>query len=103
MNTSTRATLEILKTARELISKPENWCVKDSYKPVYPRGMAYCAIGAVWAASTALNMPQAYDLAYCALGRAIPRGQLYVSSWNDSSTHEEVLAGFDRAIEACSV
>ena len=76
----------VLTTARALISKPENWI-----KAAYEKGAAFCASGAMAKAGQSLYYFNAYELLRKEMGGGILR-------FNDSHTHEEVLAAFDRAI-----
>ncbi|HKT36923.1 MAG TPA: hypothetical protein VJR48_01040 [Ktedonobacterales bacterium] len=84
-------TLEILRAARKLIEKPENWTRgalgRDRYDwsvtPTGPYACRWCLLGAIrrvggWAPP--VNK-------YCEIARA-----------NDRMTHPEVLAWLDRAI-----
>lgn len=98
--------LDILIKARELISDPERWTqgayAKDSSgREVYDSDAAVC-----WCGIGALRRVAGYD--YLSRSKAIDflhktareAGFDYFQDFNDSSTHAEVLAAFDRAIEA---
>lgn len=81
-------TLEVLIDARALIEKPENWC-----QEVIQRGNAFCSLGAICflpAPSESLNA------ALLALELLVPNS--CVATFNDTHSHAEVLALYDRAI-----
>jgi hypothetical protein len=98
-------TKEILIRARKLIEKPERWA-KRTYG-LY--GGPCCAEGALMR----VVRPEEYrDALRALLAAACPNAEALsypylhglsaaVTKWNDSHTHAEVLAAFDRAIEAC--
>lgn len=98
-----KTTAEILIEARKLIEKPENWTqgvdARDSRGIAvdYDHGGAvcWCAAGAI---SRIGKMSDAVGDAERTMRLAIGFG--FISSFNDSRTHAEVLAAFDRAIEA---
>lgn len=89
-----------LRAAKALISDPKNWC-KGHY---HDRGR-FCAFGACRAAVRAAHPDlTAEDTAY----RAFRVGQRlqevtgkWPTNWNDekTTTHADVMAAFDRAIE----
>lgn len=89
-------TLDILIGARKLIEKPENWLNRA------PTGSnRNCAATAIWKTRGSKRDPdleragyQAYDALADAMGVKI------VADFNDTHTHAEVLAAFDKAIEA---
>jgi hypothetical protein len=89
---------EILTAARELISVPERWTQGDYAKDKDGRScleddegaVCYCSVGAISKvrfSSVALEF-----LAREAGG--------YIPDFNDTHTHAEVIAAFDRAIAA---
>ncbi len=91
---------EVLIAAKALIDTPEKWAHSDrellSHK--------HCAVTALGFACS--NGDGDWDTARLALKAALPdvfRGQ-YMSQFNDdpSITHTDVMAWFDRAIEAAS-
>lgn len=93
-----KTTLQTLEDARKLIEKPDAW------RKSCPRDGAFCAQTAI---SRAFDQPDAHPRKeFEALGRAIGfQHEISVGDiwhWNDrlSRTHAEVLAAFDRAIEA---
>ena len=98
-------TLEILKVARALIEKPENWTQGTNARgksgnPVICTGNAavcWCAHGAITRAAKGVW----YGEADRALTRQCPPNVGYIY-FNDTPgrTHPEVLALFDKAIEA---
>lgn len=98
------STLEILTAARELISDRKKWTkgetARDSrsrtVSPRDERAVRWCSFGAV----VKVTGPD-YSAAWCAkrtMDRHIPEIGLY--HFNDTHTHAEVLAAFDKAIEA---
>jgi hypothetical protein len=86
---------EILIQAKKLIQNPKNWC-----KGTFEVNSAYCAAGSLFAAGIDGWGSYTGHPAYRALAKAmqVPIGE--VCRFNDSHTHEEVLAAFDRAIES---
>ncbi len=92
-----------LIAARALIDTPEKWC-KGGNK--YERGgvvISRCAIEAIGACT--INDNNAFTRARLALVTALPPGVDYdgmVSKFNDitATTHADILALFDRAINA---
>lgn len=98
-------TATILKAARDLIAKPENWTqganartksgdqvgIKDS------DAACFCAIGAIWRVSDVDAMAEkARDF----LRDELTLPKRFVSTFNDVSTHSEVLDLFSKAIAA---
>jgi hypothetical protein len=92
--------LEVLKAARERIAVPERWtqgCAArtSSGEPRFtgdPDAARWCAIGSIFHDHPYLT---AATDAYAAVVDVV-KGNL--SEFNDSHTHSEVLAAFDRAI-----
>lgn len=100
--------VDILKAARELIELPAGWS-QGAYARdwtgravglLQPQACQFCSVGAVariagsdrtFSLSTTGAMSALMD----AMSGDIPR-------FNDSHTHEEVLAAFDKAIDALS-
>lgn len=98
--------LEILRRARSLISKRENWLQGDFIK-----GDAMCASHALTIAAYEITADSgcADDSRWRAIGAvisalhgvtAIESGskRITIMEFNDTHNHEEVLAAFDRAI-----
>lgn len=97
--------LEILKSARKLIEKPENWTqgayARDSRGSAILLGMqgnacSWCALGAMLASfepNLKMNTEElvAMNALECAVGGS-------VIAFNDARTHADVLDAFDRAI-----
>lgn len=89
-----------LIAARALIQNPDDW--KHGYDL---RDGSMCALRAI----EAITGKTAYHEipAYAALCRALPKGWVKkygresVGVYNDQSAHSDVLALFDRAINAC--
>lgn len=81
---------EVLLAARKLIEDPQNWCCGQPY---YPQE---CALTAVVHAGGSLKNETpggAYEI-LCRLA-----GVTSLAAWNDTHSHADVLALFDRAIE----
>lgn len=97
-------TLEILRRAKQLISKPENWTTKKLARN--PRGEAcgyykpdavrFCAQGALLRAARELDGWGDYAGASIILSDSTPSKNAIIL--NDQGPHEAVLAMFDRAI-----
>lgn len=92
-----RSVHAVLVAARKLIEKPEHWC-----QGRYHIGEASCAEGAVLSVTSEYDDTQtniARAGAFAALDRAVGG---YIVDFNDAPgrTHSEVLAVFDKAIEA---
>lgn len=91
-------TVEILKAARKLIEKPENWTKGEYYRPT-ENGYCYCAIGAL--AEAAGVDPDGEVPGERELANALGSENLWkVVEFNDSHTHSEVLDLFSKAIAA---
>ena len=100
--------MSVLRDARALISKPENWrqgamagCrfmggdIRMSLPTTHPMANCWCAAGAIKRVSAT---DKEFGNAIVALAfYAMPGG---VAAFNDTHTHAEVLAAFDKAIEA---
>lgn len=98
-------TVDILRAARAKIENPENWCqgvyfASASGERVAPwAAERWCATGAVWAVvGTGAEKYHERGPALHALCDAI--GGEWQTDYNDTHTHAEVIAMFDRAIEA---
>lgn len=97
------STVDVLKKARALIEKPKNWTqheyarnkLGENVLSLSPAATCWCALGAIIKFSDGAHV---ISHAERALERVIA-GRLSVSSFNDSHSHAEVLAAFDRAIE----
>jgi hypothetical protein len=95
-------TVEILKAARAKIEKEENWCqgayARDAddndVDDKSPRACRWCA----WGALNVIENVMFSDVGYNALVEYCS-GQ-GVGGFNDTHTHAEVLALFDKAIAA---
>lgn len=93
-----------LIAARALIDTPEKWCKEVNRYEKNGVVISRCAIEAV-SASTADN--HAFHAARVALIDAMPRAPTgtfdMVSVYNDraATTHADIMALFDRAINAC--
>jgi len=99
---------QILKEARAKIEKPENWCqnkmglrnghVTRTDDPNFDKCECFCAVGAIAAASRCEAIDLIKSKAFARL-RAFTSPDSTVTAWNDTHTHSEVLAAFDKAIE----
>lgn len=95
-------TLQILEDARKLIEKPEAWTKGASSRnengkslnALDPEGICFCSYGALVRANGGYNP---FQPGYAELFKAVGMSPI---EFNDSRTHTEVLAAFDRAIEA---
>ncbi len=103
--------LEVLRAAREQISDPANWCkgsfaknyAGKSVQPWDPTACQWCLGGAIGAQDAKTNLMRAQaiwqdllDLLRTAAGED---GFVSPAYFNDTHTHEEVLALMDRALE----
>lgn len=95
-------TADDLRAARNLIERPEAWTkgvvARDTFgSPITPDSsdaVCWCAYGAL--AKVTRSASPDYDAATAML-RKVVRADT-VSGFNDTHTHAEVLAAFDRAI-----
>lgn len=101
--------MEILKAARERITPKEAWTTGEDARdefggpvlPDDPDAVSWCMAGAV--------MAEGVDATTCGeigpIGRLLNQatGVTGVGPWNDSHSHDEVLAALDRAIELAEV
>lgn len=104
MSDQTMTTVDILRSARDLISDEKRWTQSaearddrgSEIRALSPKATCFCAIGAIAKASEYVhfsNEINARDLLRKQLG-----GGHTIVSFNDTHTHAEVLAVFDRAI-----
>lgn len=107
----TMNTLEILKAGRELLADPTNWCQgslalngdKLDVEPLDERACSWCSIGAIMK----VNPHEAIKPARLHLERALPpewkpKSGRNVLGFNDTHSHSEVLAVWDKAIQNAS-
>lgn len=96
---------EILIAARKKIEKPENWtqgqAARNKFQhwcdPTYAFATCWCALGAIRSVvGRDLESDTFFVSAYKELVK-VSEDRL-IARFNDSHTHEEVLALFDRAI-----
>ena len=107
--------LDVLIAGRELISDPSRWTqgyfARDSAGEGMlssdPAAVCWCSVGALAKVAPTewdgLYFDEPIDaLGYRALVKALPRRKRHLgaASFNDTHTHSEVLALWDRAIEA---
>lgn len=99
-------TVEYLRAAKALIQNPDNWCKGAMRKPKADGTCRFCAAGAVnevcpvgvggWRITENLQVFKVLT----DVVRGLPREQsLSAPHFNDSHTHAEVMALFDKAIE----
>lgn len=106
-----KSTLEVLTEARARITRPENWTIKIRERSS-ERGVAYCALGAVYLAHSG-NVWDGHELpairalaescgeefyAACLGETRYATSSYAVAQYNNSHSHEEVLDWFDRTI-----
>ena len=99
------STAEILKAARKLIEKPENWVQGESARDerghrvdVYSRrAKCFCSIGAIYRVS---GTDDEANRARKALIYQLPMEKRFITTFNDTHTHSEVLDLFSKAIAA---
>ena len=97
-------TKEILQKARDLITDPDKWTQKAYAKD--SKGMTvslwskeatcWCALGALYS----FNEDGIFELPGDTHSRLQDHAGRDIVSFNDNSTHAEVLAAYDRAIES---
>lgn len=95
---------QILIEARKLIEKEENWCKRHyaldgagmSTNELFDNAVCFCALGAINRSAGELLCCE--DGPVSVLTEAM--GAATVHEFNDTHTHAEVLAAFDRAVEA---
>ena len=103
---------DILKSARELIADSAHWCQEDLVETRPDGSYAYCALGAVNNATYQLQaetddvhrktyFAECRTIAIWRLEEAIDSNQR-LAAFNDDlrTTHADVLAVFDKAINA---
>lgn len=97
------STLQVLKRARERLAEPRNWR-KHAFRGRNADGEpTYCAMGALGYRTNTRVAKQA-EAAAAVLKEFVPPKYITIADWNDhyATTHEQVLAAFDRAIEELS-
>jgi len=103
--------LEVVTAARELLSDPARWTKGANARNEKGDGggsgmegaVCWCAVGALRHVSNDPNLEAVWEDAYYMLAEQTPRGE-GVMAFNDGvlTTHADVLAMFDRAIEWAS-
>lgn len=101
--------VEVLKKAREIIAKEENWAQhvfaaneKGESVPDYSSDACkFCSLGAI---SKAVGSDDEYHITnfvtYTNAKRLLMSAiDEHIAVFNDTHTHEEVIAAFDKAIE----
>lgn len=94
-------TVEYLRAAKALIVDPANWrqgwpdhLLNDDF----PRDPRLCADIALWRVGCRVGHPAEYALARAMGWDGDEGAALFIWVWNDSHSHVEVMAAFDRAI-----
>lgn len=94
-------TLDYLRAAKALIVDPANWrqgwpdhLLNDNF----PRDPRLCADIALWRVGCRVGHPAEYALARAMGWDGDEGAALFIWVWNDSHSHVEVMAAFDRAI-----
>jgi len=103
-------TVEILRKAKALIDAPEKWSKRFAAAnaagamvlPTHREARRFCALGAIARAQKADYILAGPVVTAFRSGAAL--GSRPISSWNDApgTTHADVMAAFDRAIELAS-
>ena len=98
-----RAVAEVLRAARAKIEKPEHWTqgvlsrdangTPSFYAAAHTKAVCWCASGAIFSAAGESDPLDALDAFRSMINGSIPQ-------FNDTHTHAEVLAAFDKAIAA---
>lgn len=101
--------LQALRNGRAKITRPEDWCKGRMYINKADGGMAFCSLGAMYSEMATHDYSAQECLAtemylaravYLEMGMTMDRvWNNIVSSYNDHSTHSQVLAMWDKAIE----
>jgi hypothetical protein len=94
--------LETLKAARQLITDPAKWTqgvaarnrLGSSIDPLAENAFCFCSLGAI--RNVVASDDHAFERASDALRSHSPTG--VAAAFNDTHTHAEVLALFDKAI-----
>jgi hypothetical protein len=107
-------TAEILRTARDLISDPEKWIKgadalpsrdadpeTDEVDPLDDRALCFCVGGAISRAAGG-DSDEAYEAARAFAQAADNSSYPFTFNDRESTTHADVLAALDKAIEASS-
>jgi len=112
-NSSNTEAIDLLREARALISDPDKWTQGTLARNAYgsevahysPDACKWCAVGAISRVAASNNASYETEMsAYSALVQAsrILFDSDAVGEVNDTHTHADVLALFDRAIELIS-
>lgn len=111
---STTLTVKILVRAKEKIVNPYNWTQGTTARTAdgrpcestFPDAVQFCALGATESATVELGYARLHSyeanriLQDCIRKPGDWEAPNYISTYNDSHTHSEVLAIFDKAIVA---
>ena len=93
----------LLKAARELIGKPENWAqgasgisvIREHTSWQNPKAVSFDATGAIFFSARHAGFSD--DVRSKAL-KLLPRLEGTVSCWNDNTSHDRVMRAFTDAI-----
>jgi hypothetical protein len=87
---------EVLRAARKMIAKPEQWCQEYMYSPLDDGSM--CSLGAIHYAAKGDHT--SYSVGRAILALVLGGPSVDVAEWNDDPyrTHREVISAFDDAI-----
>ncbi len=101
-------TIELLTSARNLIADPEHWTQRafardgfgNSIGPTADSACSWCSLGALTKSFGNIWWPESHcEPLEQAIGQLHPDNLMSLADFNDSHTHQEVLAVFDKAIE----
>lgn len=88
-----------LETARELILDPKNW--KSTEPSLEDRNNGkHDVLSAVWEVDKTpkIHLAKMNDFVREGMRFVDPIGNLSIGNWNDSHTHDQVIAALDKAI-----
>lgn len=95
----------VLIAARALIEDPAQWTQGAYWLDAqgkscrYQEAVRFCASEAIISACRDMNMKTCEPVNALFAQAAFPNRWVLISSFNDASTHHEVIAAFDRAID----
>ena len=97
-------TLEILTAARAKIADEKNWCQNDYARsavgelviPTEDSACSWCSLGSIFSVVGSMGASYVHSEF---LGRYMDKP---ITIFNDSHTHAEVLAAWDKAIAECA-
>lgn len=99
----------VIVRAREILSDPKHWIkstyarnlVGDSVLATSPHAVCWCSMGALWKAFDEVGKNTTRMEAYTFLQKNLLENE-DIAGFNDNpdTTHSDVMAAFDRAIES---